>query len=139
MKKPFELNDRVYDLALGYGTVTSTTKPEQWQKSTAPFRHKYEVTFESGAKNIYDVNGGEMLYTTQTLFYENPDIEKPESEFTPFVFELVKTKKNGFDYFEIWGKTQYGKHIVKQKTGLESFDMDDLRMKVELIRNLFSN
>ena len=123
--KPFELNDRVYDVFFGWGIVTETSKSDEFKNIAQPF--KYNVKFDNGKEYIYDINGKQIAAQSPTLFFEETDSSEKTHHFYPTEFHLNKTKKNGFDYFEIVGSMFIDGNEVKQKTNFESFDLDYLK------------
>ena len=123
--KPFELSDRVYDTVFGWGSITNTEKPDRFKDYPQPF--KYEVKFDSGEDMLYDINGKKIAAQSPTLFFKEPESSEKTHHFYPTEFHLNKTKKNGFDCFEIVGSMFIDGNEVKQKTNFESFDLDYLK------------
>ena len=124
--KPFELNDRVYDMFFGWGIVTETSKSDGFKNIAQPF--KYNVKFDNGEEYLYDINGKQIASQCPTLFFEEPKSTVGNGiNFYPTEFHLNKTKKNGFDYFEIIGSMFIDGQEIKQKTHFESFDLDYLK------------
>lgn len=67
--KPFELNDRVYDMFFGWGIVTETSKSDGFKNIAQPF--KYNVKFDNGEEYLYDINGKQIASQCPTLFLKN--------------------------------------------------------------------
>lgn len=69
----FKVGQRVWDIRLGWGTVTSVSRAESK-------RYPMEVQFE-GAKDVYTLEGGSTHMNRRSLFFE--EILIPESALKP--------------------------------------------------------